>query len=311
MNLNDIDFIESSDKIVAGIDEAGRGPLAGPVVASCVIFDRYTDIANINDSKKLSTQKRKLLYKVIKENAISIGVGIVHEREIDKSNILTATVLAMKTALANGNIDPDVVLIDGNRVSLGHNNEKCIVKGDSKSLSIAAASIIAKVTRDKIMNEYAKIFPRYDFINNKGYGTKKHINAIQDFKPSIIHRLSFTPMKDKYDTFYLLNYIKENPLKYLASLLVKENHSIKSIIDKFEEESFILSSQSNHIYISFYQKINFSFNTSEIIKNIVLSEIGKEKKNYLYNKIFVCVISIQVINGNINVSKKNVKVIHL
>ena len=311
MNLTDIEFIGDNDSIVGGVDEAGRGPLAGPVVASCVIFNRNSDIENINDSKKLSVKKREILYNIIKEKAISIGIGIVHERKIDKTNILSSTVLAMKRALIDTNRKCDIVLIDGNKVSLGHHNEKCIVKGDSKSLSIAAASIIAKVTRDNIMKEYAKIFPEYDFISNNGYGTKKHINAIECREPTIIHRISFAPMKDRYDSLYLIKYIKENPVKYLATLLVKENHSIKYINETIEDDNFILSSKSDSIYISFYNKIDFSDSSLDIIMNIANNQIAKEKKISVYNKIIVYVIFIKYINGNISVSKKNVKIIQV
>ena len=180
--------------LVAGIDEAGRGPLAGPVVASAVILKSRVFSATIDDSKKLSAKKREKAYLEIFKKAI-VGVGIVDEKTIDKINIYRATIKAMEMAIANLEIPPDYIIVDG-RVKLSTKcPHKCIVKGDSKSLSIAAASIIAKVTRDHLMVEYDKVYPQYGFAKHKGYGTRFHCSALKKHGPSPIHRFSFQPIR--------------------------------------------------------------------------------------------------------------------
>jgi ribonuclease HII len=177
--------------LIAGIDEAGRGPLAGPVVASAVILPKGICIPSIDDSKKLLEKKREQLYDVILKEAVSIGIGIVDEKTIDEINILQASILAMKIAIGQLNIKPDFILSDA--VSLPDMNipQKAIIKGDSKSISIAAASIIAKVTRDRLMCEYHKKYPMYKFISNKGYGTAKHLEMLKRYGPCEIHRRTF------------------------------------------------------------------------------------------------------------------------
>ena len=176
---------------VAGIDEAGRGPLAGPVVASAVVFPKEILLDGINDSKKLSEKKREELFEQIFENAISVGVGIVSHEEIDALNILNATFEAMKRAVKKLSVQPQHLLIDGNRFSKSEIPFTTIVKGDAKCYSIAAASIIAKVTRDKIMKELHQQFPHYGFAKHKGYPTKSHVEAIHKFGLSEFHRRSF------------------------------------------------------------------------------------------------------------------------
>lgn len=178
-------------KNIAGIDEAGRGPLAGPVVAAAVILPVDYYHSEINDSKKISPQKREKLYNIIINDAIDFAVGIVSNTEIDSLNILQATFKAMKLAIDNLKIKPDFLLIDGNRFCDSSISYKLIIKGDSKSLSIAAASIIAKVTRDKIMNDLTIMYPEYNFSKHKGYGTKEHIELIKKYGRSPIHRTSF------------------------------------------------------------------------------------------------------------------------
>lgn len=178
-------------KIIAGVDEAGRGPLAGPVVAAAVIFDKKTFHKEINDSKKLSEKKREELYSWITENCMSYGVGIVEQEEIDSINILQAALKAMKEAALLLLPKPNLILIDGNKSFHSEIKTKTVVKGDTKSFSIAAASIIAKVTRDKIMKEAAKKFPEYLWESNKGYATRAHIEAVQKFGASPFHRKTF------------------------------------------------------------------------------------------------------------------------
>ncbi|MBI5574089.1 MAG: ribonuclease HII [Elusimicrobia bacterium] len=184
---------------VAGVDEAGRGPLAGPVVSAAVILKKNTFIKNLNDSKKLNPKIRYSVYKEVIKKCIDYQVGIVNHIAIDRMNILEATKLSMKIAVEKLKVNPGVVLIDGNYPINIKNIQKTIVKGDSQSASIAAASVIAKVTRDKLMEKYAVKFPNYGFARHKGYGTKFHINAIKIFGPCKIHRKSFEPVRN-YDT---------------------------------------------------------------------------------------------------------------
>ena len=182
---------EKGIKVIAGVDEVGRGPLAGPVAAACVILKRDSRIVGINDSKKLSAAKREELCAIIKDEAVSWGVGIVSPAVIDEINILQATYEAMRTAVKNMGIRPEYVLADAVTIpSLGI-PQKGIIKGDAKSMSIAAASIVAKVERDAIMDEYAKVYPEYGFESNKGYGSSAHIEAIKKYGLTPIHRLSF------------------------------------------------------------------------------------------------------------------------
>lgn len=184
-------------KYIAGIDEVGRGPLVGPVVTAAVILPAEFYDERINDSKKLSEKKREILYDVIMKNAISVGIGMSSSEIIDKINILEATKKAMKEALNNLNIKPEHVLIDAVKLDIDIPSTS-IIKGDAKSQSIAAASIIAKVTRDRMMYELDKKHPEYDFAHNKGYGTKKHIEAIKKYGILKEHRKSFAPCNE-YD----------------------------------------------------------------------------------------------------------------
>ena len=176
---------------VCGIDEAGRGPLAGPVCAAAVLLPEGLVIDGLNDSKKLSEKKRELLFPVIQENALAFGIGFADEKEIDEINILQATFLAMHRAFDAMQRRCDYVLVDGNRMPPMPVPGETVVKGDAKSPSIAAASILAKVSRDRVMLEYAKQYPEYQFEKHKGYGTKAHVEALHAFGPSPIHRRTF------------------------------------------------------------------------------------------------------------------------
>ena len=185
-------------KYIGGVDEVGRGPLIGSVVASCVVLPKGFVLEGLTDSKKLSEKKRDAFYDIIMENAVAVGIGIVDEKEIDRVNIYEATKIAMKKAIKNTNIKLDHVLIDAMPLDIEVDTTS-IIKGDAKSISIAAASVIAKVTRDRMMYDLDKKYPMYDLANNKGYGTKKHIEAIKEYGITKYHRLSFKPVSDYKD----------------------------------------------------------------------------------------------------------------
>ncbi len=178
-------------EIVCGIDEAGRGPLAGPVCAAAVVLSRDLEIEGLNDSKKLSDKRRRVLFDEITAQAVTYGIAFATEQEIDEINILQATFLAMRRALAQLSIQPSIALIDGNRETDFGLPVRTIVKGDSLSANIAAASILAKVTRDDFMLEQAKLYPEYGFDIHKGYGTKAHYEALRKYGPCPIHRRTF------------------------------------------------------------------------------------------------------------------------
>ena len=176
---------------ICGIDEVGRGPLAGPVVAGAVILPKNCEILYINDSKKLSAKKREELYDVIMEQAVAVGVGMASPARIDEINILQATYEAMREAIQNLSVTPDILLNDAVTIPGVTIRQIPIIKGDAKSISIGAASIVAKVTRDRMMVEYDKAMPEYGFASNKGYGAQAHIDALKKYGPSPIHRASF------------------------------------------------------------------------------------------------------------------------
>lgn len=178
-------------QLIAGIDEAGRGSLAGPVVAAAVILPPGLMIDGVNDSKKLTPGRREVLYQVIHERALAIGVGVVGNEDIDKINILRATIMAMEMAVKNLKIPPDYLLIDAVSLSDSRIPQRPIIKGDMLSVSIASASIVAKVTRDRLMTEEHSLFPQYNFMTHKGYGTRDHVSRLRLYGPSIIHRKSF------------------------------------------------------------------------------------------------------------------------
>ena len=184
--------VNSGFSCICGVDEAGRGPLAGPVCAAAVILPEGAVIEGLDDSKKLTEKKRERLYDIIKETAVAYSVAYGTLEEIETVNILEATYLAMNRAIEGLSVKPDFALIDGNRVPRGIKIPcETVVKGDSKSMSVAAASVLAKVTRDRLMLEYDKKYPEYNFKKHKGYGTKEHTELIKQYGPCEIHRLSF------------------------------------------------------------------------------------------------------------------------
>lgn len=180
---------------IGGVDEVGRGPLIGPVVSACVVLPKKIKIKGLNDSKKLSEKKRNEYYKIIMDKALSIGIGIVDNKRIDEINIYEATKESMILAINKCNINIQHILIDAMKLNLNVSSTS-IIKGDQKSISIAAASVIAKVTRDEIMYKMDKKYPQYDFKNNKGYPTKKHIDAIKKYGILNEHRRSYKPVID-------------------------------------------------------------------------------------------------------------------
>ena len=184
-------FYDQGLQVICGVDEAGRGPLAGPVCAAAVILPRGLEIPGLNDSKKLSDKRRRELFPQIQKQALAFGIGFASEKEIDDINILQATFLAMERALAQLPVKPELVLIDGNREKDFGIPVKTVVKGDSLSANIAAASILAKVSRDDVMLEMAREYPQYGFEIHKGYGTKAHYDALRQFGSSPIHRQTF------------------------------------------------------------------------------------------------------------------------
>ncbi len=197
MNLYEYEetLINDGVKLIGGIDEVGRGPLVGPVVAACVILPLNYELPGLNDSKKLTEKRREEFYKILMQDAISIGIGIIDEKIIDEVNIYEATKLAMKDAINNCQIKPEHVLIDAMKLDIDIPSTS-IIKGDAKSLSIAAASVIAKVTRDHMLIELDKTYPMYDFKHNKGYPTRKHVEAIYKYGITPFHRKTFSPVKE-------------------------------------------------------------------------------------------------------------------
>ena len=196
--MSQVDMWEIEDRcygsgiqVICGVDEAGRGPLAGPVCAAAVILPKHLEIPGLTDSKKLSDKKRRELFPLIQEQAVAYGIGFASEQEIDEINILQATFLAMKRALAQLNGQADFALIDGNRETDFGLPVKTVVKGDSLSANIAAASVLAKVSRDDVMLELAKQYPAYGFDVHKGYGTRAHYEALEAYGPCPIHRMTF------------------------------------------------------------------------------------------------------------------------
>ena len=290
---------EGFQKIV-GIDEAGRGPLAGPVVAASVILKPYEIIEGVKDSKKLSSKKRIDLFNQIYEKALSVGVGIVDEDIIDEINILKATFLAMKKSLGNLNLKPDKVLIDGPYSDITIYPTDYIVNGDNISQSIAAASIIAKVTRDEIMYEYDKIFPDYKFINHKGYGTKYHIEQLELKKSTPIHRRSFKIVKNNMPNYdFYLN--KKNGFKNLAHQIVGVKY-IKKHFTIVEQNIGISGNNINYCFIDSNNNYKFVMILDNSSKNIIKEDIKNLLQDYLNqnnieNNYTIDVISLKFIKG--------------
>jgi len=286
--------------LVAGIDEAGRGPLAGPVVAACVILNKNNTIEGINDSKKISSKKREKLYYEIFEQAIAVGIGIVHERKIDEINILEATYLAMKKSIGMLSVQPEQILIDGPRSNIKHYKTEHIVNGDSLSQTIGAASIIAKVYRDKIMLEYDKIFPIYNFKNNKGYGTKAHIQSINKFKASPIHRKSFKIVGMNMPNYHFI--LKNYGFNLLAKQLVATNYIKNNYI--ILDQDIIINNSSDYIDLYLKKNENYLFVKIVISYNNESSKINKSKFYKLFIEKYVQEKDIKTKNDFVVISVK-------
>ena len=271
-------------EIIAGVDEAGRGPLAGPVVASAVILPKDHTIEGLRDSKKLTPKKRSLLYDIIQKEAISIGVGIIGCKEIDKINILQATFKAMQIALGHLSQKPTKALIDGTPLPNQVIPNEGIVGGDDLVDEIKAASIIAKVTRDNLMKEYAIIFPEYGFEKHKGYGTKQHMDALATYKSTPIHRKSFSPVKKWLPT---LSWIHEN--KKVGWL--GEKMSALYLRDKGFTIIELNKNCHPHGEIDIIAKLNNCIHFIEVksglkdSENHLLEKFTRTKLNHLYDAI--------------------------
>ena len=227
--------MSSKENFVAGVDEVGRGPLAGPVVAAAVVLPEEHEIEGLMDSKKLTKKKRETLYPIILAKALGTGIGMVSVQKIDEINIREATFLAMERALKDLPMVPHSALIDGESLKSQIIPNKGIIKGDDKIDSIKAASIIAKVTRDRIMFHYGKIFPEYGFEQNSGYGTKVHMEALHKYKSTPIHRRTFSPVKKAMPTIkwlYENNRIQWMCEKLAALYLMENNFEIKKVNHK-------------------------------------------------------------------------------
>ena len=261
-------------KIICGVDEAGRGPLAGPVVAAAVILPEEHQISGLNDSKKLTEKNRVKLYKEISDLA-QISIGIVSHRIIDKNNILNATYLAMEKAILGLKTKPDLSLIDGYGLPNDNIKNEGIIRGDSKVESISAASIIAKVTRDILMQKINPIFPEFKFAKHKGYGTKYHIEILKKLKATPIHRKSFAPVKNNLPTKKVLkNKKKLTQLSIqLASLdYIRRGYEIKNIqwnSDEFGRINIIVK-KNNHFKIVDIRVKN-GFPSSDELREVLLS----------------------------------------
>ena len=293
MNMLDIEnkYWLKGYKYVAGIDEAGRGPLAGPVVAACVIFKKNDFIEGVKDSKKISAKKRDVLYNEIIAKAFDFSVSVINEDVIDDINILKATHHAMKCTLGGLKRKPDIVLIDGLDTGIKHYKTHHIVNGDSLSHTIAAASIIAKVTRDRIMCEYDKIYPSYKFANHKGYGTKYHMDYILKNKATVIHRKSFKIVKENLPSVKFINdsygfekfgkqyvgvkYIKRGFLIKKTNIKIKENYYIDYHFVKENSNVFTLIYTEINDTIDDYKKLDFT----KYFKNIIDYLNEKDMRN--------------------------------
>ena len=269
--------------LIAGVDEAGRGPLAGPVVAAAVILPKNHNIQGLRDSKKLAKKKREELYPLIYKEAISVGIGEIDEKTIDKINIRQATFKAMQIALGKLTPRPDKALIDGEKLPSQIIPNIGIIGGDSMEDSIKAASIVAKVTRDRIMKEYSIIFPEYGFENHSGYGTKKHIEALDLYRSSPIHRQSFRPVKIRLPSF---KWMKENNKtkwlgEKLAALYIKKRGmQIVGLNNNFHQSNINIHAMEGNIHVLVNVLTQIVVENSIIDDSILRNKSNTIRKTY-------------------------------
>ena len=273
--------MENYYNLVAGIDEAGRGPLFGPVVACAVIFNKDFDISDITDSKKISKNKREKIYQKIISQDIDYGIGIVSNETIDTINILNATKKAMLLSVNNLKNTPQKLLIDGNQLLDTKIEQEAIVKGDQKIAEISAASIIAKVSRDKIVDSYDKVFPMYNLSKHKGYGTKHHVDTLNQYGPTSIHRKTFRPVLEINENS-MADYESCDKVQY-AMYLIKNGYYIK-YFDKAKDVAIIHEDKGLVIYNLFVKKQNYEVESS------LINEI-KEKDSILKRRLDVIYIN--------------------
>ena len=279
--------MSSKENFVAGVDEVGRGPLAGPVVAGAVVLPEKHEIEGLMDSKKLTKKKRETLYPIILAKSLGTGIGIVSVQKIDEINIREATFLAMERALGNLPMVPHSALIDGESLKSQIIPNKGIIKGDDKIDSIKAASIIAKVTRDRIMFQYGKIFPEYGFEQNSGYGTKVHMEALNKYKSTPIHRRTFSPVKKEMPTMKWLqenNRIQWMCEKLAALYLMENNFEIKKINHKngnYDGLNIFAINPDNQIVLFKVVQKSFAGDREEVInimkKDVLLTKISSSE----------------------------------
>ena len=269
--------------LIAGVDEAGRGPLAGPVVAAAVILPKNHNIQGLRDSKKLAKKKREELYPLIYREAISVGIGEIDEKTIDKINIRQATFKAMQMALGKLTPRPEKALIDGEKLPSQIIPNIGIIGGDSIEDSIKAASIVAKVTRDRIMKEYSIIFPEYGFENHSGYGTKKHIEALDLYRSSPIHRQSFRPVKIRLPSF---KWMKENNKtkwlgEKLAALYIKKRGmQIVGLNNNFHQSNINIHAMEGNIHVLIIVLTQIVVKNSIIDDSILHNQSKTIRKTY-------------------------------
>ena len=308
-------------KLIAGVDEVGRGPLAGPVISCAVILPKNHKIVGLKDSKKLSRKKREELFPIILKTVVSYGIGRVSEKIIDKINIREATILSMNLALENLSIKPDFAYIDGEMLKNQKIPNKGIFGGDNLIDSIKAASIIAKVTRDKIMKEYSIIFPYYDFENNNGYGTKKHLEGLQKYKSSPIHRTSFKPVSLNLASvfWYKKNKLEDNlAIQLIAMELIKNGFKIlemsKNNIPNYGVHIIGIKNKIIHFFHTKKradQNMNFLKNSFE--SNLVSKlkdesiQFFKKTKTTIKYKFMIGLVTLFNSNPNIRVFEINVE----
>ena len=295
-------------KTVTGVDEVGRGPLAGPVVACAVILPKDHMIEGLNDSKKLSKKKRAKLFPIIQKESTGIGIGIISRRVIDKINIREATFVAMRNALNRLPFKPSLAFIDGESLDDCIIPNEGVIKGDNLIDAIKAASIIAKVTRDKIMEDYSLIFPEYDFENNSGYGTKKHMDALRKYKASPIHRKSFKPVKLNMPTMAWLeenNLLSSLSVKLVSLFLYKNKYKIIELNFQFNRKNpvHIIAFRNRTIYLINVQE---SYITNQSIDKSVIKHFKSASDKYLKQKDDISNFELQIATILMTEKKKNI-----